>query len=217
MKTSTPKLSILIATVGSRTQSFLLLMSSLTRQIKRANLNIEVVALWNNGEKSIGDIRQKLLECARGEYVCFVDDDDTLSESYCDEIIKALGKDYVGFEVMMFNDGVQMPRVFHSIRYNNWSQDENGYYRGVTHLNPIKRSIALKGSFSGTAGEDERWSNAVRPYVTTENYIDKPMYYYYHVSGRTHFGSGKIPGGFISKKRPIIPKSMAPFFRWCEL
>lgn len=209
-----PKLSILIATVGRRTQSFLQLLSILTKQIENDDLDIEIVALWNNGERPIGDIRQRLLENARGEYICFIDDDDSVPGYYCTEILKALGEDYVGFEVIMFNDGVKMPRIFHSLRYGNWTQDENGYYRGVTHLNPIRRSIALKGSYSGGAGEDERWSNSVRPYVNTENYIDKPMYYYFHVSKGTHFNGEKVPGGFNPKRRSVVSNKC---FRWCEL
>jgi glycosyltransferase involved in cell wall biosynthesis len=210
MKTSAPKLSILIATMGKRKRDFAALLNRLESQLTN---EVEVVALWNNGERSIGDIRQRLLESAKGDYVCFVDDDDEVPTYYCAEILNVLGKDYIGFEVVMFNDGELMPRIFHSIRYSHWSQDENGYYRGVTHLNPIKREIALKGNYAGGAGEDERWSNSVRPYVNTENYIDKPMYYYFHCSDKTNFG-GKLADDIKTYERPVIKDK---HFRWCEL
>lgn len=184
------RLSILIATLGWRRASFNRLLDRLLPQVERNN--IEVVAYWNNGEKSIGELRQDLLEDARGEYVCFIDDDDMVPTWYCDEIFYALGKDYVGFQVELFNDEKKMPPVYHSIRYGVWHDDETGYYRGVTHLNPIKRELALKGDFGDKGiGEDETWSRSVTPHVRTENYIDKIMYYYYHDRQGTVFGGNK--------------------------
>jgi hypothetical protein len=155
---------------------------------------IEVIAYWNTGELSIGEIRQRLLEEATGEYVCFIDDDDWVPDWYCDEIFYALGKDYVGFEVELFEKDKKMPRVFHSIRYGIWHEDEKGYYRGITHLNPIKREIALLGKFGKQGiGEDESWARMIAPHVRTENYIDKIMYYYRHNGDNTMFGGPKRP------------------------
>lgn len=202
------RLSILIPTLGWRRAQFHRLMDVLLPQVERNN--IEVVAYWNNGEKSIGELRQALLEDARGEYVCFIDDDDMVPDWYCDEIFWNLGKDYVGFEVELFNEGKKMPRVFHSIRYGVWHEDETGYYRGVTHLNPIKRELALKGDFGKHGiGEDENWSRTVTPFVRTENYIDKIMYYYYHSNAHTAFGG--------RERKPVFhlrPEIQHPQFRF---
>ena len=182
------KLSILIPTVGRRNDKFVRLVESLTTQIKRPN-QVEIIAYWNNGELSIGEYRQALLREALGEYVCFIDDDDTVPDYYVKEILKALGKDYVGFEVRLFNDGVEAKKVVHSLSHGIWHEDEHGYYRGVTHLNPIKRTIALQGTFSQNgAGEDAAWAKAVSSYTHTENYIDKVMYLYWHDNSDTHFG-----------------------------
>lgn len=205
------RLSILIATLGWRKESFNKLLDALLPQVERNN--IEVVAYWNNGEKSIGEIRQALIEDAKGEYVCFIDDDDMVPDCYCDEICWALGKDYVGFEVQLFNEGKVMPRVFHSIRYGVWHDDETGYYRGVTHLNPIKRELAIQGSFGKQGlGEDESWSRSVTPLVRTENYIDKIMYYYHHSNEHTSFG-----GKPRKKKFHIRGEVNHPQFRYHPL
>lgn len=202
------RLSILVPTLGWRRAQFHRLMDALLPQVERNN--IEVVAYWNNGEKSIGELRQALLEDARGEYVCFIDDDDMVPDWYCDEIFWNLGKDYVGFEVELFNEGKKMPRVFHSIRYGVWHEDETGYYRGVTHLNPIKRELALKGDFGKHGiGEDENWSRTVTPFVRTENYIDKIMYYYYHSNEHTAFG-----GKPRKPVRHLRPEIKHPQFRF---
>jgi glycosyltransferase involved in cell wall biosynthesis len=184
------RLSILVATIGHRNDKFEALMNYLMPLTER--WPIEVIAYWNTGELSIGEIRQRLLEEATGEYVCFIDDDDWVPDWYCAEIMAALGKDYVGFEVELLEKDKKMPPVFHSIRYGVWHQDDKGYYRGVTHLNPIKRELALSGQFSQFGiGEDESWSRTVTPNVRTENYIDKVMYYYHHDPDETMFG-GKV-------------------------
>ena len=199
--TSSPSLSILIATIGRRNDRFLSLCDSLAPQL--VEKPVEVIAYWNNGELSIGDIRQKLLEEATGEYVCFIDDDDRVPSYYCEAILQALGKDYVGFELELFNEEKKMPRVYHSIKYGVWHQDEHGYYRGVTHLNPIKREIALRGRFGRQgSGEDETWARMVTPLIRTENYIDRIMYYYHHDRADTCFGgSQEIKGNY---QRPVL-------------
>lgn len=200
-----PQLSILIATIGRRSEKFLELVGKLLEQEK--DFPIEIVAYWNNGELSIGEIRQRLLESAKGEYVCFIDDDDKVPDYYLAVLLGNLGKDYVGFEVELFNKGRRMPRVFHSIRYTNWHQDDDGYYRGVTHLNPIRRELALLGDFGlEGSGEDQSWSIAVTPHVKTENYIELVMYRYMHDSEESSFGPTKHPPGQYTRPALKHPK-----------
>lgn len=199
------KLSILIATLGRRGYRFLNLLSLLMPQVEKYDGQIEVLAYWNNGEVSIGEIRRSLMESAVGEYVCFIDDDDSVPGYYCAEIMEAIEEhpDYVGFKVQFFNEGVEAKPVFHSIMYNRWHEDERGYYRGVTHLNPIKREIALQGDFgNGGIGEDAKWARSVTPLVKTEKYVDKVMYQYYHDKSDTSFGGDIKPDG--NYKRPTV-------------
>lgn len=192
------KLSILIATLNRRQEKLRDLLTDLMPQVERYANQIEVVIYPNNGELTIGEYRQTLLNEAKGEYICFVDDDDHLPSYYCAEIMKALSKspDYVGFKVQLTNNDIERPPAIHSLRYPGWFQDEQGYYRGVTHLNPIKRTLALKGDYTQmiAGGEDEGWARQVTPFVKTEEYIDKFMYYYRHDTEDSHFGSGKRPG-----------------------
>lgn len=203
-----PRLSILIATIGRRNDKLIELLNALVPQTEK--WEIEVVAYWNCGELKIGPIRQALLEEAQGEYVCFIDDDDKVPAYYCDKIMYALGKDYVGFEVELFNNNNKMPRVFHSIKYGIWHQDDQGYYRGVTHLNPLRRELALLGNFGPTGiGEDETWARTVTPHVRTENYVNLIMYYYLHDSSETMFG-----GDDRKPQKYKRPEFEHPKFRW---
>lgn len=203
------KLSILIATIGRRKDKFASLLCMLNKQVQAQNGQVEIVAYWNNGELPVSTIRRKLIEQAKGDYICFIDDDDSVPEDYCETILTALKSepDYVGFKVKFFNEGVEAKPVYHSIRYPSWYEDERGYYRGVTHLNPIKRSIALQGDFgtSAQAGEDELWARSVAQLVTNEEYIDRPMYYYYHDKDDTTFGGGKRMDGRYNRPRVEQP------------
>lgn len=205
------RLSILIATIGRRNDSLMRLLAQLMPQTE--GKEVEVLAYWNNGERSIGDIRQSLMEEAKGEYICFIDDDDMIPDWYCDEILKNVGEDYIGFQVELFEKDRQMPPVFHSIRYGVWHQDDKGYYRGITHLNPIKRELALQGEFGKQGiGEDESWARRMMPLVKTENYIDKIMYYYRHDADETMFGGVYKPWGKYTR-----PDYGHTNFRWHPL
>lgn len=208
MRTSEPELSILIATQGRRNDQFRGIVRELSEQA--VEKPVEIVAYWNNGELPIGEIRQALLQEARGRYVCFVDDDDKVPSYYVDEILANMGADYIGFRVKLFNDGREMPPVYHSIKYGVWHNDGAGYYRGVTHLNPLKRELALKGSFGSKGiGEDESWSRTVTPFVRSEKFIDKDMYYYYHDRNETSFG-----GHIKLQKHYVRPEISYGNFKW---
>lgn len=208
MTSSPPKLSILIATIGPRYHQFINLMNRLMPQV--GHWPIEVIAFWNNGEISIGQIRKELIEEARGDYVCFIDDDDMIPDYYCEEIMGALGEDYVGFRVELQEQGKPMKPVFHSIKYPNWHEDEQAFYRNITHLNPIRREMALQGNFTTRgAGEDVDWARSLQGIPKTENYIDKIMYYYLHDGNKTTFGGPKR-----RVKKNVRNDYKHPQFRW---
>lgn len=59
------------------------------------------------------------------------------------------GTDYIGFQLQMYNKGVKDKPTYHNLKYTEWCENQIGYYRGVSHLNPIRRDIALKGKFEG--------------------------------------------------------------------
>lgn len=149
--------------------------------------SIEVVVLRNRGRRSIGEYRQALIEDAAGEYVCFVDDDDRLPPYYCSEILAALKQkpDYVGFVVEMWDlskkplhHSFRRYRAIHSTRYDKWSQNNDALYRHVSHLNPVRRELALCAAFEGHRAEDHRWADQIVKLVRSEVFIDRPMYLY---------------------------------------
>lgn len=142
---------------------------------------------------SIGENRQRMIEEAAGEYVGFVDDDDLVAEDYVERIFPLLdGVDYVGFQLQYYEDGRPWKPTFHSLRYGGWSDDESGYYRDISHLNPIRRELALLVRLDGARGEDKRWADAMRETgrVKTEHFVDAVLYHYYYRTAKNDGSPG---------------------------
>jgi hypothetical protein len=171
------KWSICILSVPEREDDLNRITSVLQYQIGGRD-DIEV--LVNTRKGTLGEKRQWCLERAQGEYINFIDDDDMVAPDYIDTIYPKLdGVDYVGFILQLYEDGAKEPRqTYHSLKYDNWSEDDRGFYRNVSHLNPIRKALALESKFDGGPGEDYRWAQGVK--AVTEHFIDRPMYFYFH-------------------------------------
>jgi glycosyltransferase involved in cell wall biosynthesis len=184
-----------VLTVPPRATKLRELLNVLEPQVVAAEGKVQLIVFYNNFDKSLGDLRQTIVDTAKGEYISFVDDDDMVPSDFIDAILPHLdGKnDYVGFKVALFNNGHRMKPVYHSLKYPDWYEDDNGYYRDITHLNPIKLSIAQQATFRGGAGEDVGWSNQLRGKAKTEHFIDREMYEYRHSSVDT-LSNGPRPG-----------------------
>ena len=172
------KLSILICTLPQRKEKFERLFKLLLNQCTD-----EVQIISNEKEDiPIGRKRNQLIVEAKGEYVCFVDDDDLVSKNYVSKIILALEEnpDCVGIQGIMLANGNCPRRFFHTIESNGWYTSGCEYYRTPNHLNPIKRSIVKQIMFNefSNFGEDKEFSENIRPLLKSEWVIDDPIYYY---------------------------------------
>jgi len=168
------------------------MLNGLLPQIEKAD-GLELV-IHSHDCKTLGETRQSMIEQAKGEYVSFVDDDDVVSPRYVDAIYPLLdGVDYIGFHVETYGNGKPMGRAYHSLRYGAWYTNNDGFYRDISHLNPIKRKLAARGQFVGQSGEDCHWADSMRSLgiVKTEHYIPEVMYYYYY---RPNKNSSDYPG-----------------------
>lgn len=169
------KWTIGVLTVPEREGLFGRIHRILTRQ--SAGLDIEILVA-DDPHESVAAKRQWCLDNAAGEYICFVDDDDLVPPYYVESIYPLLdGVDYIGFQLQLYINGLSMKPTYHSLRYDKWSEDDQGYYRNVSHLNPIRTEIARQGRYEGGYSEDSRWAKQVHP--KTEHYIDKVMYEYH--------------------------------------
>lgn len=183
------KWSICTISAPDRNNDLDRLCAILERQIR--GYDIEHVILQERG--TLGDLRQRCITQATGEYVNFIDDDDLIAHNYVKTIYPLMdGVDYIGHRLQLYVNGHKQKPTFHTLKYHGWSEDENGYYRGVDMKNPILTRIARQVPFEGTYGEDARWAARIerehRP--KTEHYVDQPMYFYFHSTERTYAGSG---------------------------
>lgn len=138
----------------------------------------DIEVLIADQDWGIGKKRQWCLNNAAGKYICFVDDDDLVAHDYIDTIYPLLdGVDYVGFQVQHYLNGHKSKPTYHSLKYDGWSDDAEGFYRDVSHLNPMLTEIARQGRFDRDYGEDKAWAEQVHP--KTEHYIDRVMYGYF--------------------------------------
>lgn len=177
------KWSILIATLARRCERLTEgVLADLAPQLEQVEAGqIEIVALRNHGEKGLGDIRQRLVEEARGQYLCFVDDDDRLPDYYVSEVLPLLdGVDYIGWRMQAYLYGISLKPTYHTLDVDHWYETDIAYWRDVSHLNPIRSALAKQCDFRRTSPpEDVAWTDQARPLVMTQHYINRIMYHYY--------------------------------------
>ena len=195
------KLSILIATTKQRVEMFDELLHEFDRQlialnepmhsfgsalndlITRTTESVELIALSDNKEISIGDKRQRLLELARGEFIVYIDDDYIPSKNYVKLILDAITPDIdcIGMNVYMTTNGNTPQKCCHRLKYKVWANKVDGwdYVRNITHFNPVLRSVALKVGFKDLRfGEDKLYSDGVSALLRNEAYITEPLFHY---------------------------------------
>lgn len=173
------KLSILICGLKDREAILMNLAKILKLQ---GDSRIEILANIDKGESSIGKKRNELLQSAKGEYVCFVDDDDMISPFYTSHILKAIenNPDCVGIKGVIVQKNHPPKYFIHSLKYKDWYEENGIYYRCPNHLNPIKKELAIQVGFPDSYyQEDRNFSLRIKNILTTETYIDDPIYYYY--------------------------------------
>lgn len=150
----------------------------LQRQI--ASKDVELVVHVEEAPSQLGRLRQVCLDRATGHYVNFIDDDDLVAHDYIDTIYPLLdGVDYIGYRVQLYADGAKQKPTFHSLRYSEWYEDTQGFYRGVEQKNPIRTELSRQVGYEGGYGEDHRWAERVGNLARTEHYIDRAMYFYF--------------------------------------
>lgn len=185
------KWQILILTQPSRATMLAQLLTLFHGQLVHLSPctdQIEIITKFHDPKLTLGENRQKMREDATAEYISFVDDDDLVPLYFVREILPLLdGVDQIGFKLKYFSDRMEQHPCYHSLKHGNWRQTINGrvvgesgagFYRDISHLNPMRRDLALKKKMSGGVGEDCRWAAEMRGLVKTEHYVDKYMYWY---------------------------------------
>jgi hypothetical protein len=169
------KWSIMVLTQPSREGYLYRLLLSLKPQVEAYSDQVELMIRECDYFLPVGDNRQIMRETCTGQYSNFIDDDDIVPSNYVETLLPLMdGVDYIGHDLERYDDGHYTDTYIHSL--------ENG----ISHINPIRTELALKGSMYGGFGEDRRWWNRLAELdcVKTEHYVPKTMYKYMYRSNK---------------------------------
>lgn len=180
-------LSVLIPSLKERNELLNILYETLKKQIIECEQNVEIIVLIDNREISIGAKRNHLMEMAKGEYVCYFDDDDMPSANYINFILKALKSKP---DVVCFNGDITMqgsnPMEW---RLGLGLSRVTNYYMGrpesfdapPNHIAVMKKELVKNYKFLEiNFGEDCDWADRIAKdnILKTEVKINEKIYHY---------------------------------------
>jgi glycosyltransferase involved in cell wall biosynthesis len=179
-------LSILIPTLPSRINMLSMLIQRLNKQIIDFDFidRVQILTLCDTKEFSVGKKRNMLLEMSCGKYVCFIDDDDQISDKYLFEIMRATqsNADVITFCGDYVENKLTTPFSISCIHRGNYNHP-NIFYRLPNHLCPVKREIAMICQFTDkNFGEDSDYSERINKHIKNEFHIQDKLYFYMYDS-----------------------------------
>lgn len=204
-------LTVLIATIPDRFDIFSKLSDELFRQktyLQTTHPSLGEVQILVDGSKkyldgglSIGAKRQSLLERAHGDYVCFLDDDESIAPNYLETLVRLCHKRQ---DVCTFRNLSKMANFWTVIDMGLHYPNDQASPMFMTrrkpwHICPVKREFARLYRFEDVNyGEDFGWMEKVLTHCTTEAKTDAIIHVYNH---GTHSEADKITNHVQSERR----------------
>lgn len=177
-------LSILIPSLTTRAAELSALYGFLEGQIINQGIDAEILTDVDSGKLSVGKKRNRLIKAAKGEFTCFIDDDDSVVFDYVKtvrEIFETGEYDSIGFHGMLKTDGKKEEEFIHSDMYSTWEKRGRFYVRPLNHLNPMRTEYFRKIKFPDLRhGEDKDFSVRLKEsgLIKSEYYLNRIMYFY---------------------------------------
>jgi glycosyltransferase involved in cell wall biosynthesis len=179
-----PKLSILIPAIPSRFGRAQNLYNRLNSLV--GDLPVEILMFMDNKRRSIGKKRDTLVSMANGDYVAFLDDDDSFFDNYITDLLKGCesGADVITFKQMCTLDGKSFIVDFDlNHTENEEAQMIDGEYININrrpfHICAWKSEIAKKSKFADVGyGEDWDWCRRLLTRTKTQYKIDNLVHHY---------------------------------------
>lgn len=188
-------LSILVCTIPDRFKLFSVLMSELYRQqtycktvhptLGEVEIRVNADKKFNDGGLSIGAKRDSLLREAKGKYLLYLDDDESISPDYIETLLRLCNQDK---DVCTFRSLSKLSNNWALVDMSLSNPMEQINPFGITrrppwHVCPVKREYAQLYSFENISyGEDWIWFENVLKHCKTEAHIDKIVHQYNHGS-----------------------------------
>ncbi len=182
------KLSILIPSVPARRGTYQQkILDQLEGQLeKNGRQDVEILVLYDNKKRKVGEKRQDLLNLARGEFLVFIDDDDRVSDNYIDKILQKIDEDKsidcIVFDTLYSRMGGSKMLCKYGVEYeyNHASPEQNRVWTGKpAHTMVYKSSLAKSVVYkSVNFGEDVDWVIRASKLIKKQSRIDEVLYFY---------------------------------------
>lgn len=187
-------LSILIPTIPERVDRFTSLFNELHRQLEymqtfhsslgRIEILVEHSKKYLDGGPSIGEKREELVRRAEGKYLCFCDDDETVSPNYLETLVRAcqLDVDIVTFRSMVkLKDYWALIDMRLSFTHNEQATPDHTVRRPPWHMCPVRSVYAKVPNWKYVNdAEDFDWMERVLKMCQTEHHTDRILFQYNH-------------------------------------
>lgn len=142
---------------------------------------IEIIINEDNGEKTIGTKRNEIIRKSSGEYFCFIDDDDLISDNYFELIFNAFKEnpDGVGFKGMLYKKEFSEMVFEHNFDNKTHFKKHKIQKRPLNHLNPIKTELVRKVPYKEiNHREDLDFGDRVKNLLKSGKFINYILYHY---------------------------------------
>jgi glycosyltransferase involved in cell wall biosynthesis len=172
------KLSILIPALDKRDSKKLI--DNLNDQVSRYE-EVELIVESDDGSMTSGEKRNNLTSLAKGEYICFVDDDDQVKPTYVQDILDNIyetSADVITFNLRFIKD--KTPREVW--QFGLWPNQRRKKRMCANHLCAWKKSIATRVAWCNELGnwDDHLWFEPIfyAGLAKTVKHIPKILYDY---------------------------------------
>lgn len=174
------KLTVCILSLPDRIEFLSNILKELYSQPVEYLKQTEILVAVDYRQYTIGEKRNQLLGAAKGDYITFIDDDDSISSDYLKELFVGIekGVDAIGIKGM-YAPLVGEHKPFKCSKDYKWENKDDAYYRSIQHICPIKTDIARKVTYPNiNFTEDRLYSEKVQPFIATDYASDVIIYFY---------------------------------------
>lgn len=161
-------LSVMIPTVPGRES----LLSRMLWTLTRTPSPVEILVCGGDGLQ--GDKADWMAQHATGEWVCLLDDDDTVTLDFADTLTPRLRFDFHGYRILYTLDGTFQE----SFLYDGFTPSWEGVRRGVTAKCPIRRRLFTQLSYPNDYYGDQTWAAEMLELVETYEHVNRVLYHY---------------------------------------